>query len=191
MISFFKKKESPQPVLHEGVIQRLRKESEIQKKEQILFVRFVQNKNGMGEVQVSFSDKLPSEKKLIRFIDKNTEMVLKNGEFQYEEGNIYFYPNVDLIWTSTPKKEIHKITSNYEFSKSKLYLESKDFSDFNPLLETCFKNENVNSVFMDKNICQLEIETLDEAKEIRISEVFLTFFSSFYTSPLKLPHHLQ
>ena len=151
----------------------------------------VEKQNGIGEVQVSFLDRNQSDTESLRFENEVTKRTLSKGEFQYEKGNVYFYPNVDLEWKLTPNQNIHRIQSNYEFSNGKLILEKKDFVKLRPILTECFLKEEVISLYMDGNICQLELETLDKEKEIRISDVLLTYVSRFYSSPLIEPHRLQ
>ena len=191
MTLFFKKKKNLSPSLSKEVLQRIQEESQNLGKEQILFVRMVEKQNGIGEVQVSFLDRNQSDTESLRFENEVTKRTLSKGEFQYEKGNVYFYPNVDLEWKLTPNQNIHRIQSNYEFSKGKLILEKKDFKKLRPILTECFLKEEVISLYMDGNICQLELETLDKEKEIRISDVLLTYVSRFYSSPLIEPHRLQ
>ncbi|TGM36803.1 hypothetical protein [Leptospira biflexa] len=191
MTLFFKKNKNLSPSLSKEVLQRIQEESQVLGKEQILFVRMVEKQNGMGEVQVSFLDRNQSDTESLRFENEVTKRTLSKGEFQYEKGNVYFYPNVDLEWKLTPNQNIHRIQSNYEFSNEKLILEKKDFKKLRPILTACFLKEEVISLYMDGNICQLELETLDKEKEIRISDVLLTYVSRFYSSPLIEPHRLQ
>lgn len=191
MTLFFKKKKNLSPSLSKEVLQRIQEESQVLGKEQILFVRMVEKQNGIGEVQVSFLDRNQSDTESLRFENEVIKRTLSKGEFQYEKGNVYFYPNVDLEWKLTPNQNIHRIQSNYEFSNGKLILEKKDFVKLRPILTECFLKEEVISLYMDGNICQLELETLDKEKEIRISDVLLTYVSRFYSSPLIEPHRLQ
>ncbi|TGM48621.1 hypothetical protein EHQ92_12340 [Leptospira biflexa] len=191
MTLFFKKKKNLSPSLSKEVLQRIQEESQNLGKEQILFVRMVEKQNGIGEVQVSFLDRNQSDTESLRFENEVIKRTLSKGEFQYEKGNVYFYPNVDLEWKLTPNQNIHRIQSNYEFSNGKLILEKKDFKKLRPILTACFLKEEVISLYMDGNICQLELETLDKEKEIRISDVLLTYVSRFYSSPLIEPHRLQ
>ncbi|GBF42061.1 hypothetical protein LPTSP2_13470 [Leptospira ellinghausenii] len=179
------------PKLHSEVIERIREESVRQKKEQVLFVQLVQNQSGVGVVQVSFSDRLPADTDWIRFANEDSKKRLQHGEFSMENGNIYYHPNVELNWQNTPKETIHRIESNYQFSNGKVYLDQRDYDQLVPILKRCFLSEQVDSVFMEGNICQLEINSFDETKEERISDVLLTFFSSFYPSPFLGPHHPQ
>jgi hypothetical protein len=191
MTLFFKKNKNLSPSLSKEVLQRIQEESQNLGKEQILFVRMVEKQNGIGDVQVSFLDRNQSDTESLRFENEVTKRTLSKGEFQYEKGNVYFYPNVDLEWKLTPNQNIHRIQSNYEFSNEKLILEKKDFVKLRPILTECFLKEEVISLYMDGNICQLELETLDKEKEIRISDVLLTYVSRFYSSPLIEPHRLQ
>ncbi|TGM54184.1 hypothetical protein EHQ91_04090 [Leptospira biflexa] len=191
MTLFFKKNKNLSPSLSKEVLQRIQEESQVLGKEQILFVRMVEKQNGIGDVQVSFLDRNQSDTESLRFENEVTKRTLSKGEFQYEKGNVYFYPNVDLEWKLTPNQNIHRIQSNYEFSNEKLILEKKDFKKLRPILTACFLKEEVISLYMDGNICQLELETLDKEKEIRISDVLLTYVSRFYSSPLIEPHRLQ
>lgn len=191
MTLFFKKKKPSMPKLHLQVIERIREESVRQKKEQVLFVQLVQNQSGVGVVQVSFSDRLPADTDWIRFANEDSKKRLQHGEFSMENGNIYYHPNVELNWQNTPKETIHRIESNYQFSNGKVYLDQRDYDQLVPILKRCFLSEQVDTVFMEGNICQLEINSFDETKEERISDVLLTFFSSFYPSPFLGPHHPQ
>lgn len=191
MIRFFQKKKKQSPIWDKETENRILSESRKQGKEQVLFVRLVQKPNARAEVQVSFLDRSEADRSLIRFEDNNTEKTLGNGEFRFQDGNIFFFPNVDLEWKDTSKPYIHRLQSNYVFSKEELYLEPKDYQKLLPILRSCFLKENVLSIYMKGSICQLEIKDLTKEKEERISEMFLTYFSSFYFSPLKLPHHHQ
>ncbi|PJZ37070.1 hypothetical protein CH354_08140 [Leptospira levettii] len=191
MTLFFKKKKHSVPKLHSEVIERIKEESKRQQREQVLLVQMVRIQSGLGEVQVSFSDRLVTDSNWIRFANEDSKERLHHGEFSIENGNIYYHPNVELNWQNTPKDTIHKIVSNYQFTNGKVYLDRKDYDQLVPVLKSCFLSEQVDSVFMDGNICQLEIKSLDDAKEERISDVLLTFFSSFYPSPFLEPHRPQ
>lgn len=189
MTLFFKKKKLLSPKLNQTVLDKIKEETNRKGIEQVLLIQLFYQKNGIGEVQVSFSNRLPSDLGFVRFEDKKNEEILAQGEFQYESGNIYFYPNVEIEWKLTPNKNIHKIQSNYKFSKSKLVFDKIDLDQLKPILSECFLREGVVSVFMDQNICQLELDELDIEKESRISDVLLTYFSSLYLNPLKESHH--
>ncbi|MCW7503993.1 hypothetical protein [Leptospira paudalimensis] len=191
MTLFFQKKNQSFPKLHSEVIERIKNESLRLNKEQVLFVRLVQNQSGVGEVQVSFADRIPGDTDWIRFANEDSKKRLHHGEFSMENGKIYYHPNVELKWKHTPKERIHRIESNYQFSNGKVYLDQKDYDQLVPILKNCFLSEQVDSLYMDGNICQLEIESLDDSKEERISEVLLIFFSSFYPSPFLAPHRPQ
>ncbi|MCW7462718.1 hypothetical protein [Leptospira limi] len=191
MTLFFQKKNQSFPKLHSEVIERIKDESIRQKKEQVLLVQLVQNQSGVGEVQVSFADRIPEDTDWIRFANEDSKKRLQHGEFSLEKGNIYYHPNVDLKWKNTPKETIYKIESNYQFSNGKVYLDQKNYDQLVPILKNCFLSDQVESIYMDGNICQLEIKSLDDTKEERISEVLLTFFSSFYPSPFLAPHRPQ
>ncbi|MBL0955289.1 MAG: hypothetical protein IBJ01_11025 [Leptospira sp.] len=191
MTLFFQKKNQSFPKLHSEVIERIKNESLRLNKEQVLFVRLIQNQSGVGEVQVSFADRIPGDTDWIRFANEDSKKRLHHGEFSMENEKIYYHPNVELKWKHTPKETIHRIESNYQFSNGKVYLDQKDYDQLVPILKNCFLSEQVDSLYMDGNICQLEIESLDDSKEERISEVLLIFFSFFYPSPFLAPHRPQ
>ncbi|MCT8332432.1 hypothetical protein NUH30_01985 [Leptospira sp. 85282-16] len=164
---------------------RIEEESGKKGKAQVLLLELKRNESGVGSVLVGFTDKIISDSGFIRFVDERVMKLLSLGELKFEFGRFYFYPNVDLHWERTPRKEIHKLISNYEFTKDSIYLEEKDFFRLRPILSNCFQREGVSSAYFHKNVCQLEIQNLTETKEERISEEILTYFSSLFESPWK------
>ncbi|PJZ86752.1 hypothetical protein CH368_20380, partial [Leptospira levettii] len=66
MTLFFKKKKHSVPKLHSEVIERIKEESKRQQREQVLLVQMVRIQSGLGEVQVSFSDRLVTDSNWIR-----------------------------------------------------------------------------------------------------------------------------
>ncbi|TGL54984.1 hypothetical protein EHQ59_05075 [Leptospira kemamanensis] len=189
MTWFFWQKKKKRTNLEPDVICRIEEESKKLGKDQVLFVSFKQNKNGRGDVLVGFQEKSETDHGYVRYESEEVESKLKNGQFQLHDGKLYFYPNVDIEWLPTSKKEIHKIVSNYEFAKEELYLEAIDFFSLLPELNLLFQKEKVLSLFMKGTVCQLELKELDEEKEKRISESLLTYLSSFYPSPVSTPRN--
>lgn len=187
MTWFFKKKKIESSRLDIDTINRIEEESKKLGKQQVLYVTIKRKVSGRGEVLVGFQDRIFSDKDLIRYESDEIKSQLNKGEFKLHEGILYFYPNVDLEWKPTPKKNIHKIVSNYDFSNVEMYLEPKDYPDLQPELAECFRKENIESVYLNRNVCQLEISDLDSEKESRISESLLNFCSSFYLSPFSKP----
>ncbi|TGL99414.1 hypothetical protein [Leptospira jelokensis] len=191
MTWFFRKKNTETSKLNLDTIEQIAHESNKRGKEQVLFATIKRNVSGRGEVLVGFQDKTPLDNGLVRYETKEIETQLGKGEFKFQEGKFYFYPNVDIEWHPTPKKNIHKIVSNYDFSNDSFYLEPKDYGNLQSELSKCFQEESVESVFLNGNICQLEITDLDSEKELRISEALLDYLSSFYLSPFSKPQNHQ
>ncbi|MCW7492078.1 hypothetical protein ND861_05350 [Leptospira sp. 2 VSF19] len=164
---------------------RIEVESEKQGKPQVLLLNLERDQNGLGSVLVGFTDKTTSDLGLVRWQNQTVQRLLSLGELQFESGKFFFYPNVDLVWEKTPRSEIHKLISNYEFTKDRIYLEEKDFIKLRTILSECFQREGVRSVYLHRNVCQLEILNLTEEKEEKISMEILTYFSSLFESPWK------
>ncbi|MCG6144719.1 hypothetical protein [Leptospira bandrabouensis] len=164
---------------------RIEEESEKLGRPQVLLLKIERDKEGVGSVLVGFTDQSSSDFGSVRFENERVKNLLSSGELQFELGKFYFYPNVDLEWKKTPRENIHKLISNYEFTKDPIYLEEKDFFKLRPILSNCFQREGIKSVYFHRNLCQLEIQNLTETKEERISEEILTYFSSLFESPWK------
>lgn len=180
----FKKKQQILTISDEA-INRIEEESIKIGKPQVLSLEIKRNKEGLGSVAVGFSQKKTSETGFIQWVNKADESLLSRGELKFENGNFYFYPNVDLEWKRTPRPTIHKLIANYEFSQETIYLESENFFRLRPILNDCFQREGVLSLYFKGYLCQLEIPTFNKDKEERISEVFLTYLSSLYLNPWK------
>ncbi|MCG6140749.1 hypothetical protein [Leptospira mtsangambouensis] len=181
--SFKKKKEKLR--ISDEAKKRILEESNRVGKPQILLIEIKRNQEGLGSVFVGFSDKELSETGDVRWVRNEDESLLSRGELQYESGNFYFYPNVDLEWKKTSHTNIHRLVANYEFSKEPIYLESENFLRLRPILYECFQREGVQSLYFKGKLCQLEIPDLTKEKEEVISEVLLTYLSSLYSSPWK------
>ncbi|EMY69401.1 hypothetical protein [Leptospira vanthielii] len=183
MIWFPFKKKKQMLRISEDAKERIDAESKKLGKTQVLVLTLEHNQKGVGSVLVEFADKTSSDSGLVRLQEAGTKNVLSLGELRFDSGNFYFYPNIDLEWEKTPRPEIHKVISNYTFTKEPIYLEAKDFLRLRPVLSRCFQREGVLSIYLEGNICQLEIPNLTKEKEEKISEDLLTYLSSLYESP--------
>lgn len=170
--------------ISEDVKDRIAEESKKLGKPQVLILTLKHDDFGVGSVLVGFSDRIESDSGMISWTNPSDAILLSFGELKFDSGHFYFYPNIDLEWKKTPKPEIHKIISNYPFSKKPIYLERNEFFQLRPILSNCFQREGVTSVYLENNICQLEIQNLTAEKEKRISENILTYLSSLFESPL-------
>ncbi|WP_232227654.1 hypothetical protein [Leptospira wolbachii] len=169
--------------ISEDAKERIDAESKKLGQTQVLVLTLEQNQKGVGSVLVGFADKTNSDSGLIRWQDESTKTLLSLGELRFESGKFYFYPNIDLEWKKTPRSEIQKIISNYAFTKEPIYLEAKEFFRLRPILSHCLRREGILSIYLEGNICQLEIPNLTQEKEEKISEDLLTYLSSLYASP--------
>lgn len=183
MIWFSFKKKKKKLRISDEAKKRILEETNRVGKPQILLIEIKRNQEGLGFVFVGFIEKEFSETGDVRWVRKEDESLLSRGELQYESGNFFFYPNVDLEWKKTSHSNIHKLFANYEFSNEPIYLELEDFFRLRPILYECFHREGVQSLYFKGKLCQLEIPELTKEKEEVISEVILTYLSSLYSSP--------
>lgn len=183
MMWFPFKKKKQKLTISQAAKERIEAESEKLGKPQVLILTLQRNESGVRSVLVGFSDKMDSDSGLIRWMNETDEVLLSLGELKFDLGKFYFYPNIDLEWKKTPRPEIHKVISNYRFTKEPIYLEAKEFFSLRSVLSHCLQREDVISIYLEGNICQLEIPNLTKEKEERISEELLIYLSSLYESP--------
>ncbi len=187
ILNFFKNNGLIVPLsLDEMAIQRLNLERKRKNQNLYLEIEIRRDRIGKGSVYVGFSPESDTKKIHPIFgqiISQENYDTLNYGVISYEEsmGKYLFYPNIDLEWFDTPKRNIKQIKSNKLFTKPDSSWNSDQICEIPPIMEI-LSLPGVISCYAKENVFQIEFESSEiqrEAEE-RISELLLIYFSDLY-----------
>lgn len=182
--SLFPGKKVSIPKMDDLACERLEIECLKRKHSLLLEIKIVRDVLGRGKVLTGFSNEINNPLRRGNILIHEDDLdYLSGGEISYskEEGSYVFFPNVDLVWHDSPRKNIKRLIANKLFTNKEhtWYSNTKPFA---VPIQNILNFKEVVSLYAKNNVIQIEFNQneINADTEQAISECILIYFSDLY-----------